>query len=61
MTNTPRDTETRPGALLVRRRWDRPEHVARRVERLAGEIDKLPALTREQRAQLTAAIKATSK
>lgn len=56
MVNT--ETDTRPGALLARQRWDRPENVARRVERLAAEIAKLPTLTREQRAQLTAAIKA---
>lgn len=52
-----RETETRPGALLVRQRWDRPENVAKRVNRLAAEIAKLPALTREQRTQLTDAIK----
>lgn len=51
-------TDTRPGALLARRRWDQPEHVARRVERLADEIAKLPPLTREQRARLADAIKA---
>lgn len=56
------DTDIRPGALLARRRWDRPENVARRVERLAAEIARvvgtLPPLTREQRAQLMGAIKA---
>lgn len=51
-------SDTRPGALLARARWDRPENVARRVERLAAEIAKLPTLTREQRAQLTGAVKA---
>jgi hypothetical protein len=51
-------TDTRPGAVLARQRWDRPEHVDRRVERLAAEIAKLPRLTRDQRARLTAAIKA---
>jgi hypothetical protein len=51
------ETETRPGALLARRRWDRPENVARRVERLAAEIAKLPPLPRALRAQLTEAIK----
>jgi hypothetical protein len=53
-------TDTRPGALLARRRWDRPEHVAKRVERLAAEIAKLPPLTRDQRAQLASAIKAAA-
>lgn len=56
-----RETETRPGALLVRRRWDRPENVAKRVARLAGEIASLPTLTREQRAALTEAIKGVSR
>jgi len=48
--------DTRPGVLLARKRWDRPEHVARRVERLAAEIARLPALTREQREALVWAI-----
>lgn len=55
------DTETRPGALLARRRWDRPEAVERRVGALAEHITttlaKLPPLTRAQRAQLAEALK----
>lgn len=55
------DTDT-PGALLARRRWDRPDVVERRIDALAAHIAravaKLPPLTREQRAQLTGAIKA---
>jgi len=55
------EPETRAGALLARRRWDRPEAVERRVSSLASHITetlaKLPPLTRAQRAQLAAAIK----
>jgi hypothetical protein len=55
-----KETETRAGALLARRRWDDPETVDRRVgslaERIAAAVDKLPPLTPAQRAQLVAAI-----
>jgi hypothetical protein len=55
-------TETRAGALLARKRWDRPENVDRRVGAIAGHLAtalaKLPPLTRAQRAQLVGVIKA---
>lgn len=57
------ETDTRPGAQLARRRWDRPEVIEQRVSALADRITetlaKLPPLTRAQRAQLAEAIKGT--
>lgn len=57
------DTDTRPGALLARRRWDRPENIERRVDALAEHITsalgKLPPLTRAQRVRLMDALKGT--
>jgi len=47
--------------MLARRRWDRPEHVARRVERIVAEITALPrSLTTAQRDALLGAVRYVS-
>lgn len=49
-----------PGRELARKRWDRPDNITARYERLAehirAKVATLPPLTEEQKQKLTAII-----